>query len=192
MSKKKQKEKRGNIPEKLGDWAGLLKELSEGNDRSSAIVGAAFVDEHLRQLLASFMIDEEHSVDELLGTGISETPLSSFGPRITAAYCLGLITRSQRDDLRRIKLIRNEFAHSLHGCSFENEEIKKKCASLEIVNTHLTQPLTSRRCYELATCLLSSYIDIQGRKISEMRRGVPDSWDDVGQAGKVNSIDEAN
>jgi hypothetical protein len=64
---------------KSKDFQGFLDEFQEENDRSAAIIGAAFLDEHLKQLLANFMVDNPNEVKELLS---SESPLGSFGARI--------------------------------------------------------------------------------------------------------------
>lgn len=185
MSKKK---KKGRDISKLNDWAGFRKSLNEESERASAIVGAAFLDEYLRKLLASFMVDEKDAVDELLGNGLSETPLSSFGARITAAYCLGLITQKQRDALRKVKWVRNEFAHSLHGRSFEDDDIKKICLALEIPGEVKDNQASSRDRYILIVKGLVALIHVQAERIQKMRRVVPDKWGDV---GKRNLVEKA-
>ena len=80
----------------------------------------------------SFMVDDAKKVNELLGSEDgSEAPLSSLSARIKTAYCLGLITKKEFDDLNLIRRIRNRFAHRLHGYSFENQEIIDWCNSLK-------------------------------------------------------------
>ncbi len=71
----------------------------EKNERAAAIVGAAFLDTILEHILIAFLIDDEREVPKLLGI---ERPLAPYGSRTTLAYCLGLIPKTIRDDLRII------------------------------------------------------------------------------------------
>jgi DNA-binding MltR family transcriptional regulator len=111
----------------------FLAEFQHESPRAAVIVSGALLDALLRDLIASFLIDEPTVVDDLLGTdNKSETPLSSFSARIKTAYCLGLISKSRYQDLMLIKKIRNKFAHKLHGYSFESKEVVDLCNSLQI------------------------------------------------------------
>jgi len=113
---------------KLKDVAGFLKEfLREESDRAVAILGAVFLDGHLTQLVASFLVDDSTIVDKLL-----EGPLGTFASRISAAYCMGLITEHEHHDLQIIRAIRNKFAHELHGLSFSNTWVQDRCAALRL------------------------------------------------------------
>ena len=106
------------------NWKEFFEEFQNETPRAAAIISGAFLDSLLRDLLASFMINERKTVDELLGTEKnSDTPLGSFGARITTAYCLGLISKIELNDLRQIKNIRNRFAHKLHGYSFDDKDL---------------------------------------------------------------------
>jgi DNA-binding MltR family transcriptional regulator len=54
---------------------------------------------------------------------IFEGPLASFGAKTDVAYAFELIDDDVYNDLRVIKDIRNEFAHSLATVSFASPEI---------------------------------------------------------------------
>jgi DNA-binding MltR family transcriptional regulator len=111
----------------------FLVEFQHESPRAAVIVSGALLDTMLRDLIASFLIDDHTVVDGLLGTdNNSETPLSSFSARIKTAYCLGLISKTRYQDLMIIKKIRNKFAHRLHGYSFETKEVIDWCNSLQI------------------------------------------------------------
>jgi len=86
MVKKKSKKK----PENLDDWDGFFTECLDESDRGTVIVDAAFLDEHLRELIEAFLIDKPKEVELLLG---NDRPLGSFGARTRAAYCLGLLKK---------------------------------------------------------------------------------------------------
>jgi len=117
----------------ISDWQGFYDELHEETPRGAVILGAAFLDAQLRELLADFMIDESKIVDSLVGSEKElEKPLSNFGARIKASYCLGLISKKMYDDLRTINKLRNKFAHRLHDFTFEDEEVVSWCKSLSL------------------------------------------------------------
>lgn len=99
----------------------------ETNERAAAIVGGAFLDTLLEHILVEFLVEDEKEVKQMLGP---EQPLGTYGSRIRAVYCLGLIGAIIRDDLRLVGKIRNRFAHDLHA-SFEDEPIRSWCLSLK-------------------------------------------------------------
>jgi DNA-binding MltR family transcriptional regulator len=110
------------------NWQEFYEEVQNESPRAAVIISGAFLDNLLRDLIASFMINNKKIVDELLGTEqICEAPLSSFGARIKTAYCLRLIDKLEYEDLKLIQKIRNRFAHKMHGYSFQDPEIIKWC-----------------------------------------------------------------
>jgi DNA-binding MltR family transcriptional regulator len=126
MAKKKvEKEEQAR---KAKDWIGFLNEFSVESDRSAAILIASLIDYWLRELLQARFVDDPDVVDSLLDT---ERPLGSFGSRITTAFCLGLVTTSEKADLSAIKDLRNKFAHRLHGLNFQSGEIATICKKLK-------------------------------------------------------------
>jgi len=100
---------------------------NENSGRAAAIVGAAFLDTVLEHILVNFLLDDEKEVQRLLKY---DMPLGSFGNKITLAYCLGLIGKSIRDDLRLVQKIRNRFAHDLR-VTFDDQQIKSWCLSMK-------------------------------------------------------------
>lgn len=120
-------------------WNEFFEEFQKESPRAAVIISGAFLDSLLRDLIATFMIDDVSVVDDLLGTdNNADRPLASFGARIKTAYCLGLISKAQYDDLKLIQKIRNKFAHKMHGYSFEEPEIVKWCESLQTPNRFIT------------------------------------------------------
>jgi DNA-binding MltR family transcriptional regulator len=113
---------------KSKDFQGFYDELQSESDRSAAIIGAAFIDEHLKQLLTNHLVDDEKEAALFLS---SESPLGSFGARIRAAYCMGLVSKEYFEALKIIKDIRNAFAHQLHGRSFNDNDIEEACKRLQ-------------------------------------------------------------
>jgi hypothetical protein len=107
-------------------WKSMNEELSGESDRAAAIVGCALIDERLAELLDEFLVQNADGRDDLLDSENVNTPLGSFGSRIVAAYAVGLIDKPQRDALRRLKKVRNLFAHEL-GRSFTDKNIATHC-----------------------------------------------------------------
>ena len=82
---------------------------SEASDRAVAIIGPAFLDTLISDILIEFMVDDEREVKNLLQP---DGPLGTYGSRVTACYCLGLIGPIIATDLRTIAKIRNRFAQT--------------------------------------------------------------------------------
>jgi len=99
----------------------------EKNERAAAIVGGAFLDTLLEHILLGFLAEDENEVRRLLDP---DQPLGAYGGRVRVVYCLGLIGKIVRDDLRFVGKIRNRFAHDLHA-SFDDESIRFWCHSLK-------------------------------------------------------------
>ena len=114
------------------DIQAFYDEMSKESDRASAILGAAFLDYSLTELLTNSFVDDSVSIEKLLGVTSGNAPLGAFSARIELAYCLGLIPANIRHDLDIIRKVRNRFAHKLHGLSFGVEPIRGFCASLQI------------------------------------------------------------
>jgi len=150
----------------------FINEFAHEGDRASAILGAAYLDALLEQLISSFLVDDQDAIGELLGVGGSYAPLSTFSARITAAYCLGLIDSIQYRDLKTIKRIRNFFAHGLQGLSFQDERIVREFKKLK---THLMAhiPKDIRAKFFLTVMILSTDLQIQAREALKERRSRP-------------------
>lgn len=110
----------------LREFHELFNERRVSDERAMAIVGAAFLDTLLEEILSEFMVDDGKEVAKLLAY---DQPMGMFSNRITATYCLGLICKTVRDDLRIIARIRNRFAHELKA-TFDIEPVRRLCASL--------------------------------------------------------------
>lgn len=106
---------------------GMDREFHEQSDRIVAVVGGAYLDAMLESLLRAVFIDKPDEAEAMLG---SNAPLGSNGSKYRLAYCLGLITKEQRDDLKLIGNIRNQFAHNFATCAFDAAPVRDWCSSL--------------------------------------------------------------
>jgi len=157
------------FPFKLADY---VKEVLAGSDRVVAVVSGAYLDACLCNLLERFLVDDTHEVGRLLGTTHeSESGLATYSSRARAAYCLGLIGRSEFDQLKSIARIRNHFAHHT-SVSFGHPSIKKEVRSLtkrwegsdlgqqleQVIGTGA--PLSDRNRFILVSRYLLRYLQI--------------------------------
>ncbi|MES2753400.1 MAG: hypothetical protein V4659_01915 [Pseudomonadota bacterium] len=108
----------------VDDLEAAWDELEESSDRAAAIVGAAFVEEELVQLIQASLVRPSDKAGLFYSDGAL---FRTFLGRIRAAYALGLIDDPERDDLDRIRDIRNQFAHSLKTLSFEHADLQATC-----------------------------------------------------------------
>ena len=113
------------------------REFHESPDRVIAILGGAYLDSMLDKLFRAVLIDESKEADSLLRP---DAPLGSNGSRYQLAYCLGLITREQRDDMKLVAKIRNTFAHEFKLTGFDVPPVRDYCASLKQPRTLAEMP----------------------------------------------------
>lgn len=157
------------------DWEKFLEEFQNESPRACVILGAAFLDIKLRELIASFLINERKVVDDLLGTEKKvDSPLATFSARIRAAYCLGLVSKEQFDDLNVIRKIRNQFAHRLHDLSFDDNKIRDWCNSLKIPKKIVREEwrLSHKDFFVAAVALLSNQLEMAAIEARGNRRTV--------------------
>lgn len=164
--------------EKKIEWRGFYEEFQSRSDRASAIVGATFLDGHLGHLIASFLIPDEEAAESLLGF---DRPLSSFGARIRAAHCLGLISADEHHDLHVIMNVRNLFAREMRGISFEDDDVRRQCQSLRLPGRVLLpgEDRLPRNLFVFATALLAQTLSLRAVEAEDRRCSVPDEFEFV-------------
>ncbi len=116
--------------------------LMSDNDRTTAIIGASLVDEILEEILrAQFEKNsDEETIDRLFN---HEGVLGSFSSKIDMGYCLGMYGSQTHANLRRVKDIRNRFAHKIAmfdsrrnptPVTFQSQQIVSMCEAFTQVN----------------------------------------------------------
>jgi DNA-binding MltR family transcriptional regulator len=110
----------------------LHDEFAKESDRAAVILAASVADELLRGLLMARLVAVTSSNDELFDG--ANAPLGTLSARIEMAYRLGLISVKFARDLHLVRKIRNDFAHNIHGCSFDDVRIKSRVR--ELSNSH--------------------------------------------------------
>jgi hypothetical protein len=149
----------------------LFNERGIVDERAVAIVGATILDDILEHTLINFMVDDEDEKRKLIGV---ERPLGTFGSRVAATYCLGLICKTVRDDLRIVGKIRNKFAHRLEA-SFDAGPIRGWCLSLRwhefSMMTKAPAGATPREIFKVGVNQLICYLSgLAGTALLERRR----------------------
>jgi DNA-binding MltR family transcriptional regulator len=142
-------------------------ELVGSSDRVAGIVAATILDIHLGRLLSLFFIDDKKEVDALLSSDIQSAPLSGFSARARAAYCLGLVSKEEFQDISTIREIRNICAHHLFECNFEIAAIKSACDNFTIFSYLVEFPAAalSRTKFNFAVCVLDSLLEARGKML---------------------------
>jgi hypothetical protein len=106
-------------------------EIFKQSDRAAAIVSGGILEEILQRMITSFLLPHPN-IDKNIFDGVA--PISTFAAKIELSYHLGLINKIEYEDLNLIKKIRNQFAHSIKGITFETDNIKDRCLQLNTLN----------------------------------------------------------
>lgn len=116
----------------------VVVEFRTATDRAAAIVGRAFLEAVLRDVLLHFLTVDTTS-DKSLFSG--NGPLSAYSARITLSYRLGLVSQAEYRWLNVIRRIGNLFAHELELDSFNNQSIRDICSTICLPG-HLIIPMS--------------------------------------------------
>ena len=155
-------------------WHEYMKEVQQGNDRATAILGAVYLDEYLREYLESVLVEEKSLSDEIVGP---EKPLGSFSARIRMAYALGLLSKEVYKDLNTIRNVRNVFAHGLYEASFSHPDIKAHCQTLVTPRQALPgvkDDPEPRGMYTMSVVLILQYLFLKNNDSEKPHSTVPD------------------
>lgn len=103
-------------------------EFEKESDRAAVILTAAMLEQTLEVLLKASLVPCSSHEDPLFDSAYA--PLSAFSAKIEISYRIGLISRLEARILHLVRKIRNEFAHNVTGCSFENASIHSRVVEL--------------------------------------------------------------
>ena len=93
------------------------------SDRGITLIIASHIEECLRRVIESFLIDSKN-VKELF-----EGPYAPFGSlsgKTKAAFVMGLITKNELKKIDAVRQVRNVFAHEV-AAGFDHPKIEKIC-----------------------------------------------------------------
>jgi len=138
-----------------------LFDYQHDNDREIVIVGCAYLESLIKDILEATFVDDSNEIKALLSD--STGSLSSLVPRARLLYLLGIIPKTVYKDIKIVGKIRNEFAHNV-AISFNNNKIMQLCESLEwhIQSLFMKPPkgATSRDIYQVGVNQLVSHLGI--------------------------------
>lgn len=152
----------------------FIQEMQAPSERGFVILGVAYLDEALKQLLAAFLLEDVGRKEEFLD-GEGNGPLGTLHSRIRATYLLGLISEEEYEDLERLREIRNQYAHALHGVTLDNDYIRQKVDALGVwrqlydvrpapsvtVATYLLDDISSREVIQLTIVFLAKAMELR-------------------------------
>jgi hypothetical protein len=91
------------------------------SDRVAAIVGAAFVEDHVNEFVRWHLVQEPKLLDELFRvTG----PLGNFSVKVDMGYLMRLYSKDAWKELDTITKIRNAFAHKMEVRDFKDDRMR--------------------------------------------------------------------
>ncbi len=136
--KKESSERKKEIEDLAGEWSDHFdKSISAESTRAKVILSVCYLDELLNQLLEIILNPNDEKSDPLFDG--PQAPLSTFSAKIELSARLGAITDDTKKSLHLIRKIRNEFAHSLTECDFNDSKINSWNKELHILNDHATK-----------------------------------------------------
>ena len=158
-------------------FAAFVQEIGRESDRGLALVGAAFIDEKLADVLAAFL--RQGAAGLLRG---KNAPLGAFSARIEMCHALGLIEDIERHECDYIRKIRNEFAHRVTGASFAEGKVRDLCSNLRSAMPEPDYPrgATSRFEFQNAVITMGSRLFYRAEYVEKERR-TPKQWVDPDQ-----------
>ena len=106
----------------------FIVDFNKETDRACVILSAAILETALEKLLKSFFILTDSSHDDVFDGPIA--PLGSLWAKIKIAFRLGLIDIELSHDLDVIRKVRNDFAHNITECKFDDKSAQAKVQNL--------------------------------------------------------------
>jgi hypothetical protein len=157
----------------VSDLQRLYDTFGDESDRGAAIVGAAYLEARMAELIGAFLIE-----DATKENGELKWPLDTFGRMVRMAHWMGLTSEDEHHDLKRIGTIRNRFAHKGYELSFSDPRIASECSRLRLCKP-LSEflPLdTARSQFLFTTTTLLMQLGIRVLRARGERRVKPDEF----------------
>jgi DNA-binding MltR family transcriptional regulator len=103
-------------------------EIRNETDRASIILAAAMLEQALETLLRPSLVSIASQNDPLFDGAYA--PISTFSAKIDLAYRMGLIPANFTRGLHLIRKVRNDFAHNVTGCTFDDASVRSRILEL--------------------------------------------------------------
>lgn len=160
-------------------WDDFLdEELKSESDRACVILAAALLDSALETLLKSHLLPSSSASDPFFDH--ANAPLSTFSARIEMAYRLGLIDPYFAKALNLIRRIRNDFAHNISGCDFDDTRVMSRMTELgrtvplrdmKNLEQHDLYPRTQRGEFQMIVSLIQWLLRSLAERIGPIANG---------------------
>lgn len=111
------------------DMAQGIVRLRDTPDRTTAIVGSAYMEHGLKRVIIANCTSDSDGHENLFDDS-RNGPLATFAARTKIAFAFGAIDAVLKADLDCIRHIRNAFAHTADHIEFTEPEIQAECAKL--------------------------------------------------------------
>lgn len=151
--------KRSREPADSATLQQAVASFTRQQDRGTALVAAAWVDDALEACLRAFLRRDDKALDEVFQP---EGALGSFSTRIKLSFLLGLIGPTVRHDLDIIRSIRNDFAHFREQLRFTHHSVRDRCGRLHAARAYelgTGEPIRSpRKKYLVTSYFLADYL----------------------------------
>jgi hypothetical protein len=105
------------------DWQQITDAAGRKSELECVLLLTSVIEHALATMLREFFVQNEYSETTL------STTLDNGKRKLDIAFCVGLISSEQRDEIAAIFKIRNEFAHSSSRVSFNDETVIGFCNS---------------------------------------------------------------
>ena len=115
---------------------GLLRVIENrhtGSDYAVAIIGASMIERALEVAILSRFVSLTKDQRNLLFAYEQRGPLADFAARGRFGAALGLFGADTFEDLEKIRMIRNLFAHATTLHKFSDEPIAEACADFKVL-----------------------------------------------------------
>lgn len=133
----------------------FVKEFIPESDRAAVVLGAAYIEELLGELLAASIIGLSAAASkELL-----KRDLQGYERRAKIAHAFGLISNEELADIKDVGTIRNKMAHVTAGYDFSEKMVVGLCGQFRVARFHFGAAArgpkwTPRHQFDAAVALL--------------------------------------
>ncbi len=119
------------------DMSAVISSLPVQSDRDVALLGAAYVEHALTNLLKAKFRKLAAKEEEALFDAKKRGILSTFSAKARIGYAIRAIDKHTYDVIILISYVRNAFAHSLHRIDFTTSEIGEDCRQISKLMSNL-------------------------------------------------------
>ncbi len=130
--------------------------LKDESNRGVVLISTELIHSYLTKLFENRLILNSKLKKDIIENSMA--PLYTFSSKIKMAYSLGLIDKTNYENLECVRQIRNKFAHRIFDASFKDEEIIKWCKKIKIDRIPGYDPSNYRHLFYDLAYYLAGYL----------------------------------